>query len=118
MAELHGSSSYYVGPYGCSSTRIVTKSSPKPIPGATDGFRKRWNLGKFSGDTKQPKHQQFWGFWEAHGAGYMGLVATSWVPMGAQVPLLSPSCRPETPFENRFKTNQPRPPSSTWPVSQ
>ena len=28
-------------PHGCSGTRIVTKSSPKPIPGATEGFPKK-----------------------------------------------------------------------------
>ena len=29
------------------------------------------------------------GFQGAHSSGYMGLAATMWVPMGAQVPLLS-----------------------------
>ena len=32
-----------------------------------------------------------WGFRGAHGPGYMGLAATMWVPMGAQVPALSPN---------------------------
>ena len=27
----------------------------------------------------------FWGFHGAHGPGYMGLVATTWVPMGAHI---------------------------------
>ena len=48
-----------VGPYGCSSSRIVTKSSPKPIGGATHGFWKKLNVENFSGDTKQPKQRQF-----------------------------------------------------------
>ena len=38
---LYGLGSHCVGPHGCSSTRIVTKSSPKPVPGATKGFRKK-----------------------------------------------------------------------------
>ena len=38
--------------------------------------------------------QQFWGFWGAHGSGYMGPVATTWVPMGAQLPVLSPNDHP------------------------
>ena len=31
-------------------------------------------------------NQQFLGFWGTHGPGYMGLAATKWVPIGAQVP--------------------------------
>ena len=30
---LHRPRGHYMGPHGCSSTRIVTKSSPKPTPG-------------------------------------------------------------------------------------
>ena len=41
-----------IGPHGCSSTRIVTKRSPNPIPGATEGFRKKSNFREFSGATK------------------------------------------------------------------
>ena len=37
--EAHGSD-HYAGPHGCSSTFIVTISSPKPILGAKKGFRK------------------------------------------------------------------------------
>ena len=70
-------------------TRIVTKSSPKPILGATEGFRKKANFGNLAGVTKQPTQRQFRGFWGGHGSGYMGLAATTWVPMGAQVPVLS-----------------------------
>ena len=29
-----------------------------------------------------------------HGSGYMGLAATTWIPMGARVPVLSPNDRP------------------------
>ena len=86
---LDGPSGHYVGPHGCSSTRIVTKSSPKPIPGATEGFRKKAKFGNLAGVTKQPTQRQFQGFWGGHGSGYMGLAATMRVPMGAQVPVLS-----------------------------
>ena len=44
--------------------------------------------------TKQPTQQQFWGFRRAHGTGYIGLAASTWVPMGAQVPILSPNDHP------------------------
>ena len=37
------------------------------------------------------KEQQFLGLLGAHGPGYMGPAATMWVPMGAQVPVLSPN---------------------------
>ena len=86
---LDGPSGHYVGPHGCSSTRTVTKSSPKPIPGAIEGFRKKANFGNLAGVTKQPTQRQFEGFWGGHGSGYMGLAATMRVPMGAQVPVLS-----------------------------
>ena len=78
-----------MGPHGCSSTRIVTKSSPKPILGATEGFRKKANFGNLARVTKQPTQRQFRGFWGGHGSGYMRLAATTWVPMNAQVPVLS-----------------------------
>ena len=39
---------------------------------------------------------QFWGFWGAHTAGYMGLVTTMWVPIGAEVPVLLPKDHPNT----------------------
>ena len=38
---------------------------------------------KFSSPNKYPKLRQMRGFWGAHGPGYMGLAATTWVPMGA-----------------------------------
>ena len=38
--------------------------------------------------------QHFWGLWGAHGLGYMGLVADTWVPMGARVPVVSPNDHP------------------------
>jgi hypothetical protein len=38
-----------------------------------------------------PKQQRIPGSWGAHGAGYMGLPATTWVPRGAQVSVLSPN---------------------------
>ena len=74
---LYGLGGHYVGPHGCSSTRIITKSSPKPIPGATEGFRKKANFGNLAGVTKQPTQRQFRGFWGAHGSGYVGLAATT-----------------------------------------
>ena len=33
-------------------------------------------------------------FWGAHGSGYMALAATAWVPMGAQLPVVSPNDHP------------------------
>ena len=62
--------------------------------GQLKGFAENQILKKFSGATKQPKQQQFSAFPGAHGACYMGLVATTWVPMGAQVPVLSPNDHP------------------------
>ena len=44
---------------------------------------------------------QFWGFGGAHTAGYMGL-ATTWVPMGAEVPALLPNDHPN-PSQGRQK---------------
>ena len=99
---LHRPSGHHVGPHGCSSTRIVTKSSPKPIPGATEGFAKKANFGNLAGVTKQPTQRQFRGFWRGHGSSYMGLAATTWVPMGAQVPVLSLNHHPN-PSQGRQK---------------
>ena len=64
---LDGPSSYYLGLYGCSSTRIVTKSYPNPIPGVAEGLRKKPNWK--SGDTKQPEKPRSLGFWRAPGPG-------------------------------------------------
>ena len=86
---LYGLGGHYMGPHGCSSTHIVTKSSPKPIPGVTEGFPKKSSFGNLAGVTKQPTQRQSRGFWGGRGSGYMGLAATTWVPMGAQVPILS-----------------------------
>ena len=44
--------------------------------------------------TKQPTQHQFSGFRRAQGTGYIGLPAPTWVPMGAQVPVLSPYDHP------------------------
>ena len=38
--------------------------------------------------------QQIWRFWGAHGTGNRGLTATKWVPIGAQLPVLSPNDHP------------------------
>ena len=38
--------------------------------------------------------QQYRGFQGAHGPGYRGLLATTWDPMGARVPVLSPNDHP------------------------
>ena len=100
---LYGLGGHYVGPHGCSSIRIVTKSSPKSIPGATEGFRKKANFGNLAGVTKQPTQRQFRGFWGGHGSGYIGLAATTWVPMGAQVPVLSLNHHPN-PSQGRQKS--------------
>ena len=73
---------------------VLSPRSPKPILGATEGFQKKWKCEKLSSVTKQPTQHQFWGFRRAHGTGYIGLAATTWVPMGAQVPVLSPNDHP------------------------
>ena len=44
------------------------------------------NFGAFGGAMAQAMG--------GHGSGYMGLAATTWVPMGAQVPMLSLSHHP------------------------
>ena len=98
---LHRLSGHNVGPHGCSSTRIVTKSSPTPIPGATEGFPKKANFRNLASVTKQPQ-RQFRGFLGGHGSGYMGLAATTWVPMGAQVHTLSLNHHPN-PSQGRQK---------------
>ena len=71
---LHGPSGHYVGPPWCSSTRVVTKLSPKPNPRATDGFRKKANFGSVAGVTKQPTQRQFRGF----GGGGGGMAQATW----------------------------------------
>ena len=60
--------------------------------------RENIEFQQFSGATKEPKNQQFAGFWGAHGSGYMCLAATMWVPMCAQVPVLSPNDHPHPPW--------------------
>ena len=52
--------------------------------------------------TSKRETRPFWGFWGAYGAGYVGLAATTWLPMGAQVPVLSPNDHPN-PFQGRQK---------------
>ena len=99
---LYGPRSHYLGPHECSSSRIVIKSSPKPIPGATKGFRKNTYFGNLVGVTKPPTQRQFRGFWGGHGLGYMGLAATTLVVMGAQVPILSLNPHPN-PAQGRQK---------------
>ena len=86
---LYGLGGHYVGPHRCSNTRIVIKSSPEPIPGAIEGFPKKSNFVNLAGVTKQPTQRQFRGFWRGRGSGFMGLAATTWVPIGAQIPVLS-----------------------------
>ena len=64
-----------------------------PLPSARHlEDRKMLNFEKISGATKQPT--QFWGFWGALRPFYMGPVATTWVPLGAQVNVLSPNDYP------------------------
>ena len=36
--------------------------------------------------TEPPTNSNFGAFRGAHGSGYIGLAATTWVPMGAQYP--------------------------------
>ena len=56
--------------------------------------RVKLKFKRSSGVPKQYTQQQFWGFWGAHGLGYMGPTDTMWVPMDAQVPILSPIDHP------------------------
>ena len=86
-----------MGPYGPSSSRIVTKSSPKPILGGIEGFRKKSNLGNLAGVTEQPKQPPSWGFLGGHGMGWMGLAASTWLSIGAQVPVLPLNHHPNPP---------------------
>ena len=69
---LHGLSGHYVGPHGCSNSRIVTKSSPKPNPGAAEGFRKNSNFDNFSGVTKQATQQPILGLFRGAWLGLHG----------------------------------------------
>ena len=48
------------------------------------------------------QNSDFWAFGWAHGSGYMGHAATTWVPMGAQVPILPPNDHPN-PSQGRQK---------------
>ena len=53
---------------------------PKQSQGRQKGFRKSRILKIFQVPLTTLQ-QQFWGFWGAHGWGYTGLVATTWVPI-------------------------------------
>ena len=68
----------------------VPQNSPKKKK-QREGVQKKIKLSKILRCAKQPLQQQFWGFQGAHGSGYMGLIATMWVPIGDRVPLLSPN---------------------------
>ena len=59
----------------------------------TSRKEKKSSFLKFSSDTKEPKQLQFWGFGEPM-TPCMGLAATIWVPVGAQVPVLPPNDHP------------------------
>ena len=71
---------------------------PNLYQGCQKGLEKALIFRKFSRGTQQPKQRQFRG----HGKGYMGLPATIWVPMGAQVAVLSPNDHP-SPSQRRQK---------------
>ena len=49
---LYGLGSHYVGTHGCSSARIVTKSSPKPIAEVTQVFPKKEKFRNLACVTK------------------------------------------------------------------
>ena len=103
------------------------KSSPAPCvgatPGATGAQKSHWGGGArrravgqclgppppFSVGTRSvriqdqalllgPSGRPAWA--EPHGLGYVGLAATTWVPMGSRVPVLSPNDHPN-PFRGR-----------------
>ena len=93
----------------CSNTPIsciapLHTSAPKPPPSHTTCVvvQKQWNLEIFSGATGQPTNNNRGSFQGPNGSGYMGLAATMWAPMGAQVPVLSPNDHPN-PSQGRQK---------------
>ena len=49
---LYGLGSHYIGTHGCSSARIVTKSSPKPIAEVTQGCPKKEKIRNLACVTK------------------------------------------------------------------
>ena len=50
----------------------------------------------------RPKYLQLLSFWGGHGSGDMSRAATTWAPMGTQVPVLSPNDHPN-PCQGRQK---------------
>ena len=62
---------------------------PKPIPGTKKGFWKTLSFRKLNSEL---------GLLGGHGPGCMGLEATAFVPLGAQVPVLSPNHHPKLPL--------------------
>ena len=70
-------------PMGAEIPVLSPNDHPNSSQGCQKGFRKKLNLGKFSGATK---HQQFCGFGGVHGSGYMGLTATMWAPWVLKYP--------------------------------
>ena len=79
---LHGSPWVLKYPY---CHQMITQTHPRGERRVSE----KGNFGNLVGVTKQPTQRQFRGFWGGHGSGYMGLAATTWDPMGAQVPVLS-----------------------------
>ena len=57
----------------------MTRTHTKPVRGIWE----KPNVRKFSSATDQPTESNFRAFQGAHGPGHMGLVAATWVPMGA-----------------------------------
>ena len=76
-------------PMGAQVPVLSLNHHPNPSQGQQKGFGKRRISEILQVSLNSLHNGKFRGFWRGHGSGYMGLVATTWVPMGAQVPVLS-----------------------------
>ena len=75
---LHGPSGHYVGPHGARVPVWSPNDHPNPSQGWQNGFNKSQIFKNFRILLKCPNNGNF-GFRGAHGLGYMGLAATTWV---------------------------------------
>ena len=76
-------------PMGAQVPVLSPNDHPNPSQGRQKGFGKRRISEILQVSLNSLHNGKFRGFWGGHGSGYMGLAATTWVPMGAQVPVLS-----------------------------
>ena len=102
------------GYMGLLATTRVPMGAKVPVPvlspndhpnaswGRQKGFGKNGIFENFQVPRNNVKQQQFRGFQGTHGPGYMGLAATTWVPMGAHARVLPPNDHPN-PSQGRQK---------------